>query len=61
MLTNCVGCSQCSHRNVAPKAGESELDETASGDVEAEEAGLDGDTVWETDMFLFSWWECEHD
>ena len=52
MLANCVGRSQCSHRNVGPKAGESELDETDLGDVEAEEASGDGDMVWETDILL---------
>ena len=52
MLANCVGRSQCSHRNVGPKAGESELDETDMGDVEAEEASGDGDMVWETDTLL---------
>jgi hypothetical protein len=52
MLANWVGRSQCSHRKVVPKAGESELDETDLGDVEAEDAGGDGDMVWEIDILL---------
>jgi hypothetical protein len=52
MLANWVGRSQCSHRNVGPKAGESELDETGLEEVEAAEASGDGDMVWKTDTFL---------